>query len=209
MSRGFNCITRTRPIRFSRRTYQPSERRNKREQNLSRIRCWKNWSIKLKQIGDNGDLFYASLRWGMVLGQALRPRARTLRLVPELLRHGSSHQSLPPSLSPPPSHPRRRMRQLRSVPPPITAGSLNIIQWKPVNNSNWVSPSVFVLITAFSEGMVDDGYEEVVSIDISSVVIEAMQKKHSDRPQLTCIFSPFLYTNFVDYCCGRNRIHFN
>jgi hypothetical protein len=40
--------------------------------------------------------------------------------------------------------------------------------------------------------MVDDGYEEVVSIDISSVVIEAMQKKHSDRPQLTCIFSPFL-----------------
>jgi len=39
--------------------------------------------------------------------------------------------------------------------------------------------------SAFSEGMVDDGYEEVISIDISSVVIEAMQKKHSDRPQLT------------------------
>ncbi|KAL3727876.1 hypothetical protein ACJRO7_032595 [Eucalyptus globulus] len=36
----------------------------------------------------------------------------------------------------------------------------------------------------FSEGMVDDGYEDVVNIDISSVVIEAMQKKYSNRPQL-------------------------
>ncbi|MCD7457026.1 hypothetical protein HAX54_033921 [Datura stramonium] len=38
--------------------------------------------------------------------------------------------------------------------------------------------------SAFSEGMVDDGYEDVVNIDISSVVIEAMQKKYSGRPQL-------------------------
>ncbi|KAL0308067.1 UNVERIFIED_CONTAM: eEF1A lysine and N-terminal methyltransferase [Sesamum angustifolium] len=37
---------------------------------------------------------------------------------------------------------------------------------------------------AFSEGMVDDGYDEVVNIDISSVVIEAMQKKYANRPQL-------------------------
>lgn len=44
------------------------------------------------------------------------------------------------------------------------------------------------LIAAFSEGMVDDGYAEVVNIDISSVVIEAMQKKYSNRPQLMCIF---------------------
>ncbi|KAK4418774.1 eEF1A lysine and N-terminal methyltransferase [Sesamum alatum] len=36
----------------------------------------------------------------------------------------------------------------------------------------------------FSEGMVDDGYDEVVNIDISSVVIEAMQKKYANRPQL-------------------------
>ncbi|XP_030539835.1 EEF1A lysine methyltransferase 4 [Rhodamnia argentea] len=36
----------------------------------------------------------------------------------------------------------------------------------------------------FSEGMVDDGYEDVVNIDISSIVIEAMQKKYSNRPQL-------------------------
>lgn len=41
---------------------------------------------------------------------------------------------------------------------------------------------------AFSEGMVDDGYDEVVNIDIASVVIEAMQKKYSSRPQLKCIF---------------------
>ncbi|CAA2972123.1 methyltransferase 13 [Olea europaea subsp. europaea] len=35
--------------------------------------------------------------------------------------------------------------------------------------------------------MVDDGYEDVVNIDISSVVIEAMQKKYSNRPHLKYI----------------------
>uniref|UniRef100_A0A0D6R812 Methyltransferase type 11 domain-containing protein n=1 Tax=Araucaria cunninghamii TaxID=56994 RepID=A0A0D6R812_ARACU len=35
-----------------------------------------------------------------------------------------------------------------------------------------------------SEDMVNDGYEEIVNIDISSVVIEAMQKKYQDYPQL-------------------------
>ncbi|CAN6548389.1 unnamed protein product [Malus baccata var. baccata] len=37
---------------------------------------------------------------------------------------------------------------------------------------------------AFSEGMADDGYEDVVSIDISSVVIQTMQSKYSNRPHL-------------------------
>ncbi|KNA05806.1 hypothetical protein SOVF_186910 isoform B [Spinacia oleracea] len=32
--------------------------------------------------------------------------------------------------------------------------------------------------------MADDGYEDIVNIDISSVAIEAMQKKHSNHPQL-------------------------
>ncbi|GMH19608.1 hypothetical protein Nepgr_021449 [Nepenthes gracilis] len=41
--------------------------------------------------------------------------------------------------------------------------------------------------SAFSEGLVDDGYEDVVNIDISSVVIEAMQKKYSNHPQLKYI----------------------
>ncbi|CAI9779706.1 unnamed protein product [Fraxinus pennsylvanica] len=41
--------------------------------------------------------------------------------------------------------------------------------------------------SAFSEEMVDDGYEDVVNIDISSVVIEAMQKKYSNRPHLKYI----------------------
>jgi len=51
---------------------------------------------------------------------------------------------------------------------------------------------------AFSEGMVDDGYEDVVSIDISSVVIDTMIKKYSDRPQLKCnVFFWFFFT-FVD-----------
>ena len=34
--------------------------------------------------------------------------------------------------------------------------------------------------------MVDDGYGDVVNIDISSVVIDAMNKKYSHRPQLKC-----------------------
>lgn len=35
-----------------------------------------------------------------------------------------------------------------------------------------------------SEDMVNDGYQEIVNVDISSVVIEAMQKKYQDYPQL-------------------------
>ncbi|CAH2053478.1 unnamed protein product [Thlaspi arvense] len=38
--------------------------------------------------------------------------------------------------------------------------------------------------SVFSEDMVDDGYEDVVNIDISSVVIDAMNNKYSNRPQL-------------------------
>ncbi|KAH6808566.1 S-adenosyl-L-methionine-dependent methyltransferases superfamily protein [Perilla frutescens var. frutescens] len=38
--------------------------------------------------------------------------------------------------------------------------------------------------SAFSEGVVDDGYDEVINVDISSVVIEAMQRKYSNHPHL-------------------------
>ncbi|WOK96065.1 methyltransferase-like protein 13 [Canna indica] len=38
--------------------------------------------------------------------------------------------------------------------------------------------------SALGENMVDDGYQDIVNIDISSVVIEAMQKKYSDKPGL-------------------------
>lgn len=41
--------------------------------------------------------------------------------------------------------------------------------------------------SAFGEGMVDDGYEDVVNVDMSSVVIEAMTEKYSNRPQLKYI----------------------
>lgn len=41
--------------------------------------------------------------------------------------------------------------------------------------------------SAFSEGLVDDGYQDVVNIDISSVVVVAMQNKYSNRPQLKYI----------------------
>ena len=52
-------------------------------------------------------------------------------------------------------------------------------------------PITVFVFAAFSEGMVDDGYVDVVNIDISSVAIEAMRKKCSNRPQLKCIFCLF------------------
>lgn len=55
------------------------------------------------------------------------------------------------------------------------------------------------MVTAFSEGMVDDGYEDVVNVDISSVVIEAMMKKYSNRQQLKCILI-FLWTCDEHFC---------
>lgn len=53
------------------------------------------------------------------------------------------------------------------------------------------------IFPAFSEGMVEDGYEDVVNIDISSVVIEAMQKKYSDHPQLKCILDMYIYILYL------------
>lgn len=41
--------------------------------------------------------------------------------------------------------------------------------------------------SAFSEGMVDDGFEDVVNVDVSAVVIKAMQEKYQNRPQLKYI----------------------
>ncbi|GJN04024.1 hypothetical protein PR202_ga21532 [Eleusine coracana subsp. coracana] len=38
--------------------------------------------------------------------------------------------------------------------------------------------------SVFGEDMVDDGYQDIVNIDISSVVIDQMKKKYHDKPQL-------------------------
>ena len=56
--------------------------------------------------------------------------------------------------------------------------------------------------------MVNDGYREVVNIDISSVVIEAMQRKYSDRPQLKCIFCKFYkcFCFIIVVCLLMDRI---
>jgi len=43
-----------------------------------------------------------------------------------------------------------------------------------------------------SEDMVNDGYVEIVNIDISSVVIEMMRKKYFNFPQLQCILCLFI-----------------
>ncbi|XP_024985914.1 EEF1A lysine methyltransferase 4 [Cynara cardunculus var. scolymus] len=41
--------------------------------------------------------------------------------------------------------------------------------------------------SVFSEGMSKDGYTDIVNIDVSSVVIDAMQKKYSGSPHLKYI----------------------
>ncbi|KAL2922283.1 EEF1A lysine methyltransferase 4 [Bienertia sinuspersici] len=55
-----------------------------------------------------------------------------------------------------------------------------------------ISPSQRTLVigcgnSPFSEGMADDGFEDIVNIDISPVVIEAMQKKYANHPRLKYI----------------------
>ncbi|KAL0388940.1 UNVERIFIED_CONTAM: eEF1A lysine and N-terminal methyltransferase [Sesamum radiatum] len=68
----------------------------------------------------------------------------------------------------------------KSTPPsPLSSASTFL----PLPTTQFSSSAVAIPAT-FSEGMVDDGYDEVVNIDISSVVIEAMQKKYANRPQL-------------------------
>uniref|UniRef100_A0A0D3GUG9 Methyltransferase type 11 domain-containing protein n=1 Tax=Oryza barthii TaxID=65489 RepID=A0A0D3GUG9_9ORYZ len=52
-------------------------------------------------------------------------------------------------------------------------------------------PSLVPKKEIMSEDMVDDGYTEIMNIDISSVVIEIMRKKHFNIPQLQCILNRF------------------
>lgn len=49
---------------------------------------------------------------------------------------------------------------------------------------------------AISADMVKDGYQNIMNIDISAVVVEAMTAKYKDTPQLKCENSfEFLKTN--------------
>lgn len=159
----------------------------------------------------DGDV-YAGLRRALVLGQSLLQRIRALRLVPEVSLLGAIDQSLRLA---PSSHPRHRMRQLRFLLllrfrlfdsflllsqicySPLTRCISTLCR---VEGSIFLDWRIFcflaVVVAAFSEGMVDDGYEDVVNIDISSVVIEAMQKKYCDRPQMKCTFLAFFLLNW-------------
>ncbi|KAL9250710.1 eEF1A lysine and N-terminal methyltransferase-like protein [Drosera capensis] len=61
--------------------------------------------------------------------------------------------------------------------------------------------------SAFSEGMLDDGYQDIVNIDISSVVIEAMKKKYCSRPELSCSFDAAIDKGTLDsILCGSNSM---
>jgi hypothetical protein len=45
---------------------------------------------------------------------------------------------------------------------------------------------LMLILSVLSEDMAKDGYEDIVNIDISSVVIEQMREKHKEITQLTC-----------------------
>lgn len=49
--------------------------------------------------------------------------------------------------------------------------------------------------------MVSDGYQDIVNIDISAVVIEAMREKYKDMHQLHCNTSsyPDLHCDIYDF----------
>jgi len=44
---------------------------------------------------------------------------------------------------------------------------------------------LMLILSVLSEDMAKDGYEDIVNIDISSVVIEQMREKHKEITQLT------------------------
>lgn len=52
-----------------------------------------------------------------------------------------------------------------------------------------------------SEDMVQDGYEEIMNIDISSVAIEMMRMKYEHVPQLKCILSNKQFPFIVCIIC--------
>lgn len=45
------------------------------------------------------------------------------------------------------------------------------------------------ILTALGEDMADDGYQDIVNNDISSVVIETMHAKYADKLALKCMLS--------------------
>ena len=46
---------------------------------------------------------------------------------------------------------------------------------------------LLLIVAVFGENIIDDSYQDVVNIDISSVVIEQMKKKCHDKPQVKCL----------------------
>ncbi|CAL9171696.1 unnamed protein product [Musa hybrid cultivar] len=70
--------------------------------------------------------------------------------------------------------------------PVFLLGSTHLCyRFEPINLRMDASSSVSR--SSLGESMVDDGYQDVVNIDISSVVIEAMQMKHMDKQGLKYI----------------------
>lgn len=57
---------------------------------------------------------------------------------------------------------------------------------------------VFSLV--MSEDMVKDGYEEIMNVDISTVAIDMMRRKHAHIPQLKCILAGCFFFLSCDCC---------
>lgn len=140
--------------------------------------CVKSWIVTFGNEYSNSSIWRA-----MVLGQPLHTGSWSLRLVPKV----------PFSFtSPSPYIPHHHHRVLV-----VGCGNSGISLF--LSYFTWFGLSRLIDFAAFSEGMVDDGYEDVVNIDISSVVIEAMQKKYSNRPHLKCMYLLFIWINLQFY----------
>ncbi|KAL6843063.1 hypothetical protein ACP4OV_027137 [Aristida adscensionis] len=81
-------------------------------------------------------------------------------------------------------------------PAPGRGGGGEFFDWyqtypalRPLLRACLPAPSRVLMVgcgnSLLSEDMVKDGYDDIVNIDISSVVIEQMKEKHADVPQLT------------------------
>lgn len=58
---------------------------------------------------------------------------------------------------------------------------------------------VSICLLVISEDMVNDGFEDIMNVDISSVAIEMMRKKYENVPQLKCILTICNASSFLNH----------
>lgn len=133
-------------------------------------------------IGTINVIINTSVRRRMVLEQTLRARIRSFWLVPKVPFSFSSSSFIHSQIF---SGSRRGLWYFRYTYIPSHIPFRSILITSTTQCIFYLDK--LLLFAAFSQGMVDDGYEDVVNIDISSVAIQTMRERYSKCPQLKCI----------------------